>query len=110
MFGGMNPKQLNALMKQMGIKQTQLPAEEVIIKGEKNYRIKNPSVMIIEAQGQKTFQIMGDLEEIESEKYSEKDVEMIMQQTGASKEEAVKALEETDGDLAEAIISLKKEE
>jgi len=110
MFGGMNPKQLNALMKQMGIKQTQLPAEEVIIRGEKSYRIKNPNVMIIEAQGQKTFQIMGDLEEIETKQYNEEDVEMIMQQTRVSKEEAVKALEENDGDLAEAIMKLKEKE
>jgi len=110
MFGGMNPKQLNALMKQMGIKQTQLPAEEVIIKGEKSYRIKNPNVMIIEAQGQKTFQIMGEIEEIESKPYNKEDVEMIMEQTNVSKEEAEKALEESNGDLAEAIMKLKKED
>ena len=106
MFGGINPKQMNALMKQMGIKQKQVPATEVIIKGEKSYIVKNPSVTLIEAQGQKTFQVMGDIEEFQD---NSEDIKMITEQTGASEEEAKKALEEADGDLAEAIMKLKKE-
>jgi len=110
MFGGMSPKQMNAIMKKMGIKQTQVPATEVIIKGEKNYLIKNPNVMMIEAQGQKTFQVMGEIEEIENEEDNKEDIKMIMEQASVSEEEAKKALEEADGDLAEAIMKLKKEE
>ncbi len=106
MFGGIDPRQMNALMKKMGIKQTQIPSTEVIIKGEKNYVIKNPSVTLIEAQGQKTFQVMGEIEEIQD---NSDDIKMIMEQTGASEEEAKKALEESEGDLAEAIMKLKKE-
>ena len=106
MFGGIDPRQMNALMKKMGIKQTQIPSTEVIIKGEKSYVIKNPSVTMVEAQGQKTFQVMGEIEEL---KDNSDDIKIIMEQTGASEEEAKKALEEAEGDLAEAIMKLKKE-
>ena len=103
MFGGMNPKQMQNLMKQMGIKQIEIPAKEVIIKGDKELVIKNPQVLQIEAQGKKTFQIMGEVEE----KTSSDDIQMIIDQTGASKEQAETALKEADGDLAAAILKLK---
>ena len=37
----------------------------------------------------------------------EEDVKTVMEQAKASKEKAVKALEKSNGDLAEAILSLK---
>ena len=103
MLGGMNPKQMQAMMKQMGIKQTEIPATEVIIKGDTEIVVKNPQVLQIEAQGQKTFQIMGEVEE----RTSSEDIKMIVEQTGATESEAEKALKEADGDLAEAIMKLK---
>jgi nascent polypeptide-associated complex subunit alpha len=57
--------------------------------------------------GQKSFQIMGNVEERQKEKFSEEDVAMIMDKTGASKEQASRALTE-EGDLASAILKLKK--
>ena len=53
----------------------------------------------------KGFQIVNDL----NESISSEDVETVKEQTGASTEMARKALEETKGDLAEAILALKKE-
>ncbi len=102
-----NPKQVEALMKKMGVKTTQIEAEEVIIKGEKTIRIKNPSVTVVEMQGNKSFQITGDVEE---ETVSEEDVKIVAGQAGVSEEEARKALEEKNGDIAEAILMLKEKE
>jgi len=101
-----NPKQVESLMKKMGVKTTQIPAEEVVIKGEKTIRIKNPSVTVVEMQGSKSFQITGDAEE---EEFSEEDIKLVSEQTGKSIEEAKKALEKTK-DIAEAIIMLKEKQ
>ncbi len=63
MFGGINPKQMEAAMKKMGIKTQAIEADEVIINGPKRIVIKKPQVTMMEMQGQKTFQIMGNVEE-----------------------------------------------
>ena len=104
---GMNPKQMQQMMKKMGIQQSEIPATEVIIKGEKDYIIRNPSIIQVNMQGQETLQVSGDMEEMDS--ISEEDIKTVVDQAGVSEEEAKKALEESDGDLAEAILSLKKE-
>jgi len=44
----------------------------------------------------------------EKKLYTEEDIELVVQETGCSREEAVKALEETKGDIAEAIMLLKE--
>jgi nascent polypeptide-associated complex subunit alpha len=59
--------------------------------------------------GQKTYQITGKPKErkIETEiVVPDEDVELVSAQTGVSKEEALSALKETNGDLAEAIMRL----
>ena len=105
MFPGINPKDMQKVMKQMGIKQEEIDAEEVIIKtSEKNIIIKNPNVVRIDMHGNKSFQITGDV----SEEFSDEDIKTIIEQVKCSKEKAMKALEENNGDLTEAIISLKK--
>ena len=106
MLGGIDPRQMDALMKKMGIKSQSIDAEEVVIKGPKTIVIKEPQVTMMEVQGQKTFQISGRVEESVEE--NEDDLKVIMEQTGASEEEARKALDDSQGDIAEAIIKLKK--
>lgn len=94
-------------MKQMGIKQEEIDALRVIIEKEDGkIIIENPSVLKIDMQGNESFQISGDVREIE-EKYNENDVKTVMEKTGCSKEQAIKALEKT-GDLAEAILELSE--
>ncbi len=107
MIPGINPKQMQAVMKQMGINQTEISSSRVIIEKEDGGKIviNNPSVVKIKMQGQESFQISGDVSEEEGEKFSEEDVKTVMEKTGASKKEAEKALEET-GDLADAIMKL----
>ena len=110
MFGGMNPKQMKAMMSQLGIKQQEIDAEEVIIKGkEKNIVIKNPSVSKINFSGQDMFQISGQAEEQAKEEISEDDINTVMLKARASKEKAIAAMKENDGDIASAIMSLKSE-
>ena len=106
MMGGMNPRQMQSMMKQLGVKTEEINATEVVIKGEKNYVIKNPKVTMMEVQGQKTFQIAGEISETENSEISEEDIELVAEKTGKTKEEAKKALQETKGDIAEAIMSL----
>jgi len=106
MFGGIDPKQMASMMKKMGIKTENIEATEVIIKGPKTIVIREPQVSIVEMQGQKTFQITGRIEE-KIEEASSEDIHMVMEQTGASEENARKALEESNGDIAEAIMKLK---
>ncbi len=107
MFPNLDPKKMQAVMKQMGINQEEISASKVIIEKEDGNKIiiTNPSVTKIKMQGQESFQIAGDIEELEENSFSDEDIETIMEKTNCTKEEAENALEET-GDLAEAILKL----
>ena len=107
MLPGMNPQMVKQAMKKLGIRQEEIEASKVIIQTkEKNIIISNPSVTKINMQGQETFQIMGDVSE--ESQISEEDVKTVAKQAKVSEEKARKALEEFNGDLAEAILSLKQ--
>jgi len=107
MFGGINPKQMQGMMKKMGISQEEINASRVIIECEdKNIIIKNPSVLRVKMQGNESFQISGDISEEESSPFSEEDIEMVLEKTKKSREEVIKALENSNGDIAEAILEL----
>ncbi len=110
MFPGVNPKQMQAVMKQMGISQVDIDASQVIIKKNDGKRlvIDNPSVVKIKMQGQESFQITGESREESDEKYSEEDIKTVMEKTSVSKDKAKKALEKSGGDLAEAILELSE--
>lgn len=106
MFPNIDPKKMQALMKQMGLSQENIDAVRVIIEKEDGkIVINNPSVTKMKMQGQETFQIAGDVEEASDEGFSDEDVRTVMEKTGCSEDEALEALEDT-GDLAEAILKL----
>lgn len=108
MFGGVNPKQMQAAMKQMGISQTEIPTSKVIIEKEDGSRtiMENPSVTKIKMQGQTSYQIAGEeYEETQEVGVSEEDIKTIVEKTGVSEEKAKETLERT-GDLAESIMEL----
>ncbi|MEK6913067.1 MAG: nascent polypeptide-associated complex protein [Nanoarchaeota archaeon] len=109
MIPNINPKQMQAMMKQMGINQQDIPSPRVIIEKDDGGKIviNNPSVIKIKMGGQESFQITGDVSEETSEDFSEEDIKTIIEKTGCSKAEAKKALEET-GDLADAIMKLSE--
>ncbi len=109
MFPKLDQKKMQAIMSQMGIKQEEIDANRVIIeKDDENIIINNPSIVKINMQGQDSFQISGDITEEEAgkEDNSEEDIKTIIEKTGCTEEQAKKALEEANGDLTEAILSL----
>ena len=100
----MNKKMLEQAMKKLNMKQEEIDADEVIIKGSKSFVIKNPQVIKVDMMGQETLQITGKIEEL----INEDDVKTVMEQAQCSKEKAAKALNDNNGDLAGAILSLKE--
>lgn len=113
MFPGMNPRKMQQMMRKMGIAQQDIPATEVIIKTEdKEIIITEPSVAKVNMMGQETFQISGQVHEREINsvpEISEDDVKTVIEQAECSEEKAKEALKETSGDIAEAILKLKKQ-
>ena len=107
MFPGLNPKKMQAVMKQMGIGQEEISASKVIIEHENGkIIIDNPSVIKVSMQSQDTFQISGEISEETAEiGISEEDLKTIVEKTGCTEEQAKETLEQT-GDLAEAILEL----
>ena len=109
---GLNPRQMKRLMRQMGIKMEELEGvEEVVIRLEnREIVLKEPAVTIMVVQGEKTYQIIPGSEEVrEVLKIPEEDVQLVMEQARVDRETALKALEETKGDIAEAILKLSGE-
>ena len=109
MLPGMNPRQMRQAMKRMGIQQEDLEVREIVMKLEdKELVFRNPEVAKVNMMGQKTYQIVGEPEERSLEpEISEEDIKTVMEQANVSEEKAKKALDETKGDLAEAIIKLQ---
>ena len=108
--GGMNPKNMGRMMKQMGIKNEELDAEkvEITLSGGKKITFNSPQVQLMEVQGQKTYTIMG--ETITETSIPQEDIKMVAESAEVSEEKAKEALEENNGDIAEAILKLKGEE
>jgi nascent polypeptide-associated complex subunit alpha len=109
MFPNLNPKKMQALMKQMGINQEEIEALRVVIEKENGkIVIENPNIIKIDMQGQENYQISGEVKEIENEENnnSEEDIKIIMEKCNCSKEEAINALKNADGDLTEALMEL----
>jgi len=129
--GGFNNRKMQQMMNQMGIDMTDIDAEEVIIRtADEELVFHNADVQLMEAQGQKTYQVVGDpdirprgeseasesADETETESEStdasaggipDADVEIVAQRTGVTEDRAREALEETDGDLAAAVEKLE---
>jgi len=94
------------MLQRMGLRVEEVKAKRVVIEQEDGTKLvfESPQVMKTVMQGQTAYQIVGT-PRIEEE-IREEDVELVMQKTGASREEAVKALKESNGDIAEAILKL----
>ncbi len=106
----MDNRNARRMMDRLGINMKEIPnVQEVVIKTtDKELHITNASVSEVNAQGNRMFQVAGEVEEVEVEKksFSEEDILLVQQQTGVSKERATAALEETDGEVARAILKL----
>jgi nascent polypeptide-associated complex subunit alpha len=100
---------MNQMMKRLGINVKEIEnVKKVIIQTDKKeYIFDDAEVTIMDAQGQKTYQISGRPKILDlKEEINKEDIDLIVEQTGKTTEEAKKALEETNGDIAEAIVKL----
>ncbi len=109
-LGGMDPKKMAGMMKQLGIDQDELEVERVIIEKSDGDKIivSEPSVQKITMKGQVSFQVSGEVseEEGDEEGVSEEDVKLVIEKTGKDEEEVRKVLQEVEGDIAQAIVKL----
>ncbi|MEK6844346.1 MAG: nascent polypeptide-associated complex protein [Nanoarchaeota archaeon] len=112
-MGGLNPKKMQEMMKKLGINQEEIEAERVIIEKIDGGKIiiENPNVQKIKMQGQESWQITGEeieenIEEDLDEEIREEDIKLVMAKTGKGRDSVKRVLEETDGDIAEAIVKL----
>lgn len=123
---------MNQMMKQLGIDVVDIEdVQEVIIRTPtKDYVFDEASVTIMTAQGQKTYQVTGTPKVVQKGggaptapapvktapsppprlEIVEDDVKLVAAQSGKKPSEARKALEESNGDIAEAILKLTGEE
>ena len=108
-----SPRDAKRMMQRMGLSMGEIPdVQEVVVKtATKEIVVESPSVAVLDMQGQKIFQVTGGrIVEKEIEKkvtVPKEDIRLVADQTGKSMEEAEKALEETKGDLAKAILLLQ---
>ena len=131
--GGLDPRKMKQMMKQMGIDVDELDAEEVVITKSDGEQLvfDDPDITVMDARGQQTYQVVGEPETRESAggagasaieesagtdessetggatEIPDEDVEIVAQRTGATEDDAREALEATDGDLAAAVERLE---
>jgi nascent polypeptide-associated complex subunit alpha len=128
--GGMNPRKLQQMMEQMGIDLDELDAEEVVIRtADEELVFTDAQVTRMDAQGQQTYQVVGDPEVRErgadasgaveadasgaveadasgdagADAIPDSDVAIVAERAGVGEADAREALAEADGDLAAAI-------
>ncbi|EMA51844.1 nascent polypeptide-associated complex protein [Halococcus thailandensis] len=124
--GGLNPRKMQQMMKQMGIDIEEIDAEEIVIRtGDEELVFDDAEVQRMDAQGQATYTITGEPEtrsaddeaiplgegdddaESGTDRIPDSDVDIVAQRTDASPEEAREALDAEDGDLAAAVSRLE---
>jgi nascent polypeptide-associated complex subunit alpha len=106
----MDNRQARRMMDRMGINMKEIPdVEEVVIRtSSKELHLKNATVSEVNAQGNRIFQVAGEVEEVEVQKptFKEEDVLLVQQQAGVGRDRALAALAESDGEVARAILKL----
>lgn len=128
-FRGMSPKQMARMMKKMGIEQKEIDGvKEVIIRfADKEWVISSVQLTVVKQAGSESYQVAGTKSErglsgsVESKSEEIPDVEveekieipmedaaLVASQTGVDIQVAKQALEETGGDLAAAILKLRR--
>lgn len=107
-------REARRMMQRMGLNMTPLPdVQEVVLRTSlKEITIENPEVSVLDMRGMKIYQVAGGevVEKTLERKVTipEEDAQLVAQQANVSLEEARAALEETKGDLAQAILLLSQ--
>ena len=120
-MGRMDPRQMRLAMKRMGMQTEELDdVSEVIIRTKsKEYRFDRPAVVMVKVSGQQIYQVTGEPViteggQAESQgaapssgpKILQEDIDLVVSQTGCSPDEARQALLQSEGQPADAIISI----
>jgi nascent polypeptide-associated complex subunit alpha len=134
--GGMNPRKMKQMMKQMGIDVEELDAERVVIETADGDDLvfDGAQVTKMDAQGQETYQIVGSPDSVAdagaggspsavesgegsvdaterdagvTDAIPDEDVALVAERAEVPKSTAREALENVDGDLAAAIADLE---
>ena len=111
MIPGVNPKQMKQMMKKLGMKMEEVEDVERVVVYTKNgnYVFEDAEFIITTMQGTTTYQVQGTpVFEPADVEIPEDDVKMVAEQASVSEDEALLALKETDGDIAEAILKLSE--
>ncbi|MCU7786724.1 MAG: nascent polypeptide-associated complex protein [Pyrobaculum sp.] len=116
-----NPRDLERILKRMGIKVEEVDAAyvEIRLKSGEVLRINNPTVALMKMPNKMlVYQIQtaeGSVQRVAQQQQqpqasgyvpSEEDIALVAEQTGAPREEVVKALIEAKGDLVQAAMKL----
>jgi nascent polypeptide-associated complex subunit alpha len=123
--GARNPKQLETMMRRLGMSQEAIPGvEEVIVRTRSTEHVfRAPEVTILTVQGVRTYQVAGTPEirprsaaavatggasapAPEPTGPPEEDIQLVMSQANVSREEAAEALLAARGAPAEAILKI----
>ena len=104
-------RQLRRMLDKMGLNMNELKdvLEVVITTNDREIIIKSPTVAEMKSEDSTIYQVVGDdIEEKQREvvKFRDEDIMLVSQQAGVSKEVAIQALTESQGDLAKAILNL----
>jgi len=120
--GGFDPSKMQQMMKQMGIDIEELDAEEVVIRtAEEELVFTDAEVQRMDAQGQQTYNVVGQPEtreragpsavegeaETDDEGIPQADIQMVADKAGVSTGRAREALEAVDGRPVDAINRLQ---
>ena len=107
--GNINPRQMKAMMKKLGMNVEQIEdVQSIVIKTPKgNWVFDSAEVSAMTMQGQTTYQISGSprFEEAAPD-IPKEDVTMVAAQANVPEEKARAALVACKGDIAEAIMKL----
>ena len=122
----MNERQMRMMMKRLGMTTEPLEnVEEVIIRTkDQEHVLESPEVTVLTVQGVRTYQVVGEAKLRPRTSGSgssgaqtpataagpasppDEDIQLVMEQTGVSRAEAIQALDTAGGAPAEAILSL----
>ncbi|RLE74395.1 MAG: NagC family transcriptional regulator [Thermoprotei archaeon] len=113
----LSPRDLRRLSKRLGLSMEELSGVRevrILLEDGRCIVFDLPKVVKLRAQGVEIYQVMGESRVVEAPapeaaeelEIPEEDVQLVAEQAGVSLEEARRALIETGGDLAQAIMLL----
>jgi len=103
----MDPQKMQKMLKKLGMKMDNIPANQVIIKTDSgDITIDEPQVVKTTMKDQVVFQVSGNVKQKTS---TDEDVKLVMEQTGVDdKEKIEELLQQNNGDVAKTIMQLKE--